>query len=145
MRDGACTSELHTHPHPARDLPGKSRAGLSRLAAAGKLRPRARREKGKRSICVCNFAKSERMPTATVTTKQITIPKAIRLHLKLVAGDRLHFVIERNGRVVLMPATIDASEHRGLLAPAPHRLSIEEMDAAIRKHGAARKRSTSIR
>ena len=86
------------------------------------------------------------MPTATVTSKgQITIPKSIRLHLKLVAGDRLHFVIERGGRVVLMPAIIDASELRGLLAPAPRRLSIEQIDVAIRKRGLARKRSTSIR
>jgi AbrB family looped-hinge helix DNA binding protein len=86
------------------------------------------------------------MPTATVTSKgQITIPKSIRLHLKLVAGDRLHFVIEPGGRVVLMPAIIDASELRGLLAPAPRRLSIEQIDVAMRKRGLARKRSTSIR
>ena len=86
------------------------------------------------------------MPTATVTSKgQITIPKSIRLHLKLVAGDRLQFVIERGGRVVLMPATVDASELRGLLAPAPRRLSIEQMDASVRERASARKRSTSIR
>ena len=86
------------------------------------------------------------MPIATVTSKgQITIPKSIRLHLKLVAGDRPEFVIERCGRVVLMPATVDASELRGLLAPAPRRLSIEQIDIAIRNRGLRRKRSTSIR
>jgi antitoxin PrlF len=94
------------------------------------------------------FAKSEgkHMPTATVTSKgQITIPKSIRLHLKLVAGDQVRFIIERSGRVVLMPAAIDASELRGLLAPAPRRLSIEEIDVAIRGRHPARKRSTSMR
>jgi antitoxin PrlF len=86
------------------------------------------------------------MPTATVTGKgQITIPKSIQLHLKLEPGDTLRFVIERSGRVVLMPAAIDASELRGLLAPAPRRLSLEQMDFAIRKRASARKRSTSIR
>ncbi len=74
------------------------------------------------------------MPVSTITSKgQTTIPSEIRLHLKLKPGDRVEFVVERDGRVVLIPATVNASELKGLLAPAPRRVSLEEMDAAIRE------------
>jgi antitoxin PrlF len=134
---GACTNELHTHPHPA--------CGCRQAAAAGEAQE-GRFDWGKDHQM--QFAKSEgkHMPIATVTSKgQITIPKSIRLHLKLVAGEQVRFIIESSGRVVLMPAAIDASELRGLLAPAPRRLSIEQMDVAIRRRTLARNRSTSIR
>jgi AbrB family looped-hinge helix DNA binding protein len=74
------------------------------------------------------------MATSTITRKgQTTIPKSIRSHLKLKAGDRLEFTIEPSGRVVLIPATVDVSELKGMLAPAPRRLSLEQIDNAIRK------------
>jgi AbrB family looped-hinge helix DNA binding protein len=73
------------------------------------------------------------MARATITSKgQTTIPKSIRQHLKLKTGDRVEFVIEENGRVALLPLKVDISQLRGLLAPAPRRLTIEEMDDAIR-------------
>lgn len=79
------------------------------------------------------------MPVSTITSKgQTTIPGAIRRHLKLKAGDRLEFVVEADGKVVLVPATVDVRELRGLLAPAPRRASLEEMEAAIRKRAARR-------
>jgi antitoxin PrlF len=62
-----------------------------------------------------------------------TIPDVIRRHLKLKAGDRIQFVVEDDGKVVLLPATVDVSELKGLLAPAPRRISLEAMDSAIRK------------
>ncbi|HJU06139.1 MAG TPA: AbrB/MazE/SpoVT family DNA-binding domain-containing protein [Nitrospiraceae bacterium] len=72
------------------------------------------------------------MPTATVTSKgQTTIPKEIRAHLHLQAGDRLEFVIDDTGRVVVMPVTIDIAELEGIL-PAPRRpVSIDHMNKAI--------------
>jgi antitoxin PrlF len=74
------------------------------------------------------------MATSTITSKgQTTIPKSIRSHLKPKAGDRLEFAIEPNGRVVLIPATVDVSELKGMLAPAPRRLSLEQIDNVIRK------------
>jgi antitoxin PrlF len=74
------------------------------------------------------------MAVSTITRKgQTTIPGEIRRHLKLKAGDRLEFLVEPDGKVILVPATVDVAELKGLLAPAPRRVSIEEMDIAIRK------------
>ncbi|HUY38719.1 MAG TPA: type II toxin-antitoxin system PrlF family antitoxin [Candidatus Binataceae bacterium] len=79
------------------------------------------------------------MTISTITSKgQTTIPGEIRRHLKLKAGDRIQFIVEDDGKVVLVPATIDVSELKGLLAPAPRRVSLEAMDVAIRKRAARR-------
>ena len=76
---------------------------------------------------------------STITSKgQTTIPGEIRRHLKLKAGDRIEFIVESDGKVVLVPATVDVSELKGLLAPAPRRVTLEEMEAAIRKRAARR-------
>ncbi|HUY26136.1 MAG TPA: type II toxin-antitoxin system PrlF family antitoxin [Candidatus Binataceae bacterium] len=79
------------------------------------------------------------MTVSTITSKgQATIPGEIRRHLKLKAGDRVQFIVESDGKVVLVPATVDVSELKGLLAPAPRRVSLEAMDAAIRARAARR-------
>ena len=79
------------------------------------------------------------MPVSTITSKgQTTIPGEIRRHLKLKCGDRIEFVVEPDGWVVLVPATVDVNELKGLLAPAPRRVTLARMDAAIRKHAARR-------
>ena len=80
------------------------------------------------------------MPSATITSKgQLTLPKAIRDLLHLDTGDRVDFVVKDDGTVVLKPATVDVRELRGML----HRkglkpLTIEEMNAIIRRRGAGR-------
>lgn len=74
------------------------------------------------------------MPISTITSKgQTTIPGEIRRLLKLKAGDRIEFLVEADGKVVLVPVTVDVRELKGLLAPAPRRVSIEDMDMTIRK------------
>jgi len=79
------------------------------------------------------------MAVSTITSKgQATIPGEIRRHLKLKAGDRLEFLMGPDGRVILVPATVDVADLKGLLAPAPRRVSIEEMDAAVRKRARSR-------
>ncbi len=79
------------------------------------------------------------MAVSTITSKgQATIPGEIRRHLKLKAGDRLEFLVEPDGRVILVPATVDVAELKGLLAPAPRRVSIEEMDDAVRERAGSR-------
>ena len=81
------------------------------------------------------------MTVATLTSKgQITIPKQVREHLKLNPGDKLDFVIESGGRVVIRPAKLDVRELKRLLKRRDGKvLSIEEMNAAIAR-GAAGKR-----
>jgi len=79
------------------------------------------------------------MIEAKMTSKgQITVPKEIRMKLRLNAGDRVRFVVEADGRVRLWPAKRDVSELRGILPKPKRALSIEEMDAAIRRHAVER-------
>jgi len=79
------------------------------------------------------------MPVSTITSKgQTTIPGEIRRHLKLKAGDRVEFIVEADGKVVMVPATVDVRELKGLLAPAPQRVSLDEMETAIRRRAARR-------
>ena len=47
----------------------------------------------------------------------------------------MEFIVEPDGRVILVPATVDVSELKGLLAPAPRPVTLEEMEAIIRKRG----------
>jgi AbrB family looped-hinge helix DNA binding protein len=77
------------------------------------------------------------MPRATVTTKgQVTIPRSIRHALKIGAGDRLDFILEAEGRVVVRPAVRDVRELKGLLRrPGRKPVSLEEMNAAIARQG----------
>lgn len=80
------------------------------------------------------------MPSATITSKgQITLPKAIRDLLRLGTGDRVDFIVKDDGTVILSPATVDVRELRGLLhRPGLVPLSVEEMNAIIRRRGAGR-------
>jgi AbrB family looped-hinge helix DNA binding protein len=73
------------------------------------------------------------MPTATMTTKgQVTIPKEIREHLKIDTGDRLSFVLQEDGSVVVKPITRDVRELGGLLRrPEQRSVSLREMDEGI--------------
>ena len=73
------------------------------------------------------------MPTATMTTKgQVTIPKEVREHLGIDTGDRLSFVVQDNGTVLVQSLTRDVRALGGLLRRTGQRkLTIEEMDAGI--------------
>jgi AbrB family looped-hinge helix DNA binding protein len=79
------------------------------------------------------------MPTSTVTSKgQTTIPKEIREHLHLKPGDRVEFVTDEDGRVVVLPATVDAAELAGILKPPSRPVTLDEMTQTIRKRGGRR-------
>jgi AbrB family looped-hinge helix DNA binding protein len=73
------------------------------------------------------------MPTATLTTKgQVTIPKEVREHLGIDTGDRLSFVVQEDGTVMVKPLTRHVRELSGLLRrPGQRPVSISQMDAGI--------------
>ena len=73
------------------------------------------------------------MPTATLTTKgQVTIPKEVRQHLGIDTGDRLSFVVQEDGTVLVKPITRHVRELGGLLRRQGQRsVSILEMDESI--------------
>jgi AbrB family looped-hinge helix DNA binding protein len=63
----------------------------------------------------------------------MTLPKEVREALKVKPGDRVEFIIQAPGRVLLRPATISVRQLKGLLArPGQRALSVEEMDEAIK-------------
>jgi AbrB family looped-hinge helix DNA binding protein len=81
------------------------------------------------------------MPSATLTSKgQLTLPKAIRDRLRLGAGDRVDFVVEDDGTIVLKPATAHVRELKGFLYRKGIRpLSVEAMNRVVRSRAAGQK------
>ncbi|MBE9530536.1 MAG: AbrB/MazE/SpoVT family DNA-binding domain-containing protein [Proteobacteria bacterium] len=75
------------------------------------------------------------MPTATLTSKgQTVIPKAVRDHLGLQPGDKLDFVVQDNGDVLIRPAVHDVKRLKGMLfRPGRKPVTIEDMNLAIKQ------------
>ena len=75
------------------------------------------------------------MALATLTKKgQVTIPKEIRDSLGLHKGDKLEFVIDKNGGANLRPVCKKVDDVFGRLhKPERKSLSVEEMDDIIRQ------------
>lgn len=74
------------------------------------------------------------MHSSTITNKgQTTIPNAIRKYLHLQSGDRLHFMINDAGKVIILPATVDVTELKGMLPPPKKPVSIERMNKTIKR------------
>jgi AbrB family looped-hinge helix DNA binding protein len=71
------------------------------------------------------------MESAITTKGQATIPKAIREHLRLKAGDRIKFFVHPDGSVVLLPK-LPAAALRGALKSRRRRtVTIDEMNDAV--------------
>lgn len=75
------------------------------------------------------------MSASTLTLKgQTTIPREIRKYLKLQPGDKIDFIIEDKGKVVLEPATLDVKDIEGVLySPRRKAISVEDMKMAVKK------------
>ena len=72
--------------------------------------------------------------TAVLTSKgQTTIPKDVRDYLGLRPGDRIEFVLTEDKTVLLKPATRPVTDLKGFLPKPPKPVSVEQMNAAIRK------------
>jgi AbrB family looped-hinge helix DNA binding protein len=76
------------------------------------------------------------MRSSTLTSKgQVTLPKEIREFLKVKSGDLIDFIIDREGKVVVRPASVHVSELKGLLhRPGRKPVTLREMDEAILRH-----------
>ena len=78
--------------------------------------------------------KDTSMPRSTITAKgQTTVPKDIREHLGIGAGDEIEFVILENGTVMIEPAYVDITTLAGILHRKGRKaVSVEDMNKAIR-------------
>lgn len=78
------------------------------------------------------------MTTATLTSKgQITIPADVRHDLKVDAGDRVEFIQIAPGRYEFVAATQNVTELKGMFGKPKKTVSIDDMNKAIAKRGAA--------
>ncbi len=78
------------------------------------------------------------MSTATLTSKgQITIPANVRRALKVETGDRVEFVEIESGRFEFFAATRSVKDLKGMFGKPAKTVSIEAMNKAIAKRGAA--------
>lgn len=76
------------------------------------------------------------MATATLTSKgQTTIPLEVRSYLGLHTGDKLEFIIEDDGRVVVEALTSDVRELKGMLPKPKKAVTVEQMNKTITKRG----------
>jgi len=73
------------------------------------------------------------MSLAKMTSKgQITVPKTVRDYLELHTGDKVEFIIDEKGRVIMTPKTLDVEDIFGMIE-AHKKMSIDDMNKAIRK------------
>jgi AbrB family looped-hinge helix DNA binding protein len=81
------------------------------------------------------------MSESTISSKgQVTIPKAIRIRMRLKVGDRLRFVVEADGSVRLAAATRDVSTLGDILPRPKRRATLDDMQASIQRRAAKRAR-----
>ena len=74
------------------------------------------------------------MPSAKITSKgQITIPIEVRVKLGIKPGDRVLFLENEKGEVVLKPKTGSLMDVRGMLKWTGKPATIEEMNEVIAK------------
>jgi AbrB family looped-hinge helix DNA binding protein len=75
------------------------------------------------------------MAAATLSSKgQLVIPKEIREHMSLKAGDRVDFIVLDSGEVIIRPLVSDVRALRGLLKrPRRKPVSVAEMKRAVKR------------
>ncbi len=74
------------------------------------------------------------MTASRLTSKgRTTIPKGIRAHLGLKTGDKIRFLVEDDGRVVVLPVTLHLRDLRGSLSKPAGSVGVRRMNQAIRK------------
>ena len=71
------------------------------------------------------------MATVITSKGQVTIPKPVRDQLKLHSGDRVEFVVEKDGTARLVPLTTSVKELKGLVPRPERKLKLDEFDEVI--------------
>jgi antitoxin PrlF len=73
------------------------------------------------------------MPTATLTSKgQVTIPQEVRKRLGFKTGDRIDFLFQPDGNVVLQTKKLPFERLRGIIKSKRRKPpTLREMDEAI--------------
>ncbi|MDY6780990.1 MAG: AbrB/MazE/SpoVT family DNA-binding domain-containing protein [Cyanobacteriota bacterium] len=70
--------------------------------------------------------------TTVSDTGQVTLPKEIREHLKLVSGSRVEFVIDEDGQVKIFSLNVAVETLSGILhRPGIQATTLEDMESAI--------------
>ncbi len=73
---------------------------------------------------------------AKLTRKgQITVPMRVREALGVHPGDRLAFRIRDDGVVTVEPENVDLRALRGIVKPTIRSVTVDDMNAAVRKAG----------
>lgn len=77
------------------------------------------------------------MARSTISSRgQTVIPKPVRTHLGLHAGDEVEFVILEGGEVLLKPETENVRSLKGVLRkPGRKPVSLRAMREAVRRRG----------
>lgn len=74
------------------------------------------------------------MSLAKLTSKgQITLPKAIRDYLELHSGDKVEFVIDSQGRVIMHSKTIDLKDAFGMIK-SKKSATVNDMNKSIARN-----------
>ena len=81
------------------------------------------------------------MASATITSQgQITLPKAIRDRLGVKSGDRVAFRERDDGSIVVEADAVDLRSLRGVIRTRVRGVSLDDMNAAIRRAAVKRAR-----
>lgn len=71
---------------------------------------------------------------STLSSKgQVTLPKDLRELLKLHAGDKVEFLLRKNGRVEMVAVTSSVKSLKGVVPKPARKVSLGDMDTVIRK------------
>lgn len=79
------------------------------------------------------------MPASKLSSKgQLVVPKDIRERMQLRPGDRVEFLVQDDGEVVIRPVVGDLRDLKGMLArPGRKPVSVSEMNEAIRRRASS--------
>lgn len=71
---------------------------------------------------------------ASITSKwQLVLPKAVRERLGVHPGDKLDFIIQDDGKVLVQPASLPVSSLKGIVPRPAAPVSLDAMNAVVRR------------